>query len=124
MKEGIFYARRRHVRFFDFDYNNAVFEWDDNKADINFKKHGIRFETAVKIFADNNKLIWYDEDCPKMTEKNVTTVSSYEQCDCKNFSGKYRKGKIIETGLSFYPQSSSQSCPQWFRSIKKMYLKL
>ena len=55
--------------FFDFDYNNAVFEWDDNKADINFKKHGIRFETAVKIFTDNNKLIWYDEDCPKMTEK-------------------------------------------------------
>lgn len=57
MKEGIFYTRRRHVRFFDFDYNNAVFEWDDNKADINFKKHGIRFETAVKIFTDNNKLI-------------------------------------------------------------------
>lgn len=24
--------------FFDFDYKNAVFEWDDNKADINFKK--------------------------------------------------------------------------------------
>ena len=42
--------------FFDFDYKNAVFEWDDNKADINFKKHGIRFETAVKIFADDNKL--------------------------------------------------------------------
>ena len=44
--------------FFDFDYKNAVFEWDDNKADINFKKHGIRFETAVKIFADDNKLIF------------------------------------------------------------------
>lgn len=46
--------------FFDFDYKNAVFEWDDNKADINFKKHGIRFETAVKIFADDNKLIRYE----------------------------------------------------------------
>lgn len=43
--------------FFDFDYKNAVFEWDDNKADINFKKHGIRFETAVKIFADDNMLM-------------------------------------------------------------------
>lgn len=45
MKEGIFYARRRHVRIFDFDYKNAVFEWDDNKADINFKN----MESVLKL---------------------------------------------------------------------------
>ena len=57
--------------FFDFDYKNAVFEWDDNKADINFKKHGIRFETAVKIFADDNKLIRYDEEHPQEERYNI-----------------------------------------------------
>ncbi len=51
--------------FFDFDYENAIFEWDDEKAAFNFKKHGIRFETASKVFADENKLIRYDEEHPR-----------------------------------------------------------
>lgn len=49
---------------FDFDYSNAVFEWDAEKATSNFAKHGIRFETASKVFADENKLIRYDEEHP------------------------------------------------------------
>lgn len=36
--------------YFDFDYESAVFEWDEEKAALNFKKRGIRFETASKIF--------------------------------------------------------------------------
>lgn len=51
--------------FLDFEYKNAVFEWDDDKASLNFKKHGIRFETASKVFADENKLIRFDEEHPK-----------------------------------------------------------
>lgn len=51
--------------FFDFDYENATFEWDDEKAASNFSKHGIRFETASKVFADENKLIRYDEEHPE-----------------------------------------------------------
>ncbi len=50
--------------YFDFDYKRAVFEWDDDKAATNFKKHGIRFETASKVFADENKLIRSDEEHP------------------------------------------------------------
>ena len=29
-----------------------VFEWDQAKADSNFTKHGITFETAVEVFLD------------------------------------------------------------------------
>lgn len=28
------------------------FEWDDQKAAINFKKHGVRFESAANAFSD------------------------------------------------------------------------
>lgn len=28
------------------------FEWDDNKATANFRKHGIRFEEAAHVFDD------------------------------------------------------------------------
>ena len=48
--------------YFDFDFSHAVFEWDDEKARRNFAKHGIRFETAAKVFADENKLIREDEE--------------------------------------------------------------
>ncbi len=53
--------------YFELDYRDMVFEWDEEKAESNFNKHGIRFETASKVFADENKLIRYDEDCPEMT---------------------------------------------------------
>lgn len=41
--------------YFELNYENLIFEWDDTKAASNFTKHGIRFETASKVFADENK---------------------------------------------------------------------
>jgi uncharacterized protein len=29
-----------------------TFEWDDAKADVNYRKHGVDFETATEIFTD------------------------------------------------------------------------
>lgn len=37
------------------------FEWDEEKAKINLKKHGIPFETAAKVFLDDNRIEIYDE---------------------------------------------------------------
>ena len=50
--------------YFDLDYQNIEFEWDENKEIINYRKHGIHFKTAIKVFFDDNKLIWYDEEHP------------------------------------------------------------
>ncbi len=36
-------------------------EWDDEKNKINKKKHGISFETAARIFLDDNRIEYYDE---------------------------------------------------------------
>ena len=30
-----------------------TFEWDDNKNNINKKKHGVSFEMAVRVFLDD-----------------------------------------------------------------------
>ena len=49
-------------RYFDIDFDDAEFEWDENKDAVNFKKHGIRFRTAIKVFKDEHKLIRYDEE--------------------------------------------------------------
>lgn len=39
-----------------------LFEWDDEKAAINLKKHGVSFETAVLVFYDENRIELYDSD--------------------------------------------------------------
>ena len=36
------------------------FEWDDEKAKINLKKHGVRFEVAMLVFFD--KFLFEDYD--------------------------------------------------------------
>lgn len=38
-----------------------LFEWDDEKNQIYIKKHGIDFETAARVFADENRLEIFDE---------------------------------------------------------------
>lgn len=48
--------------YFDFDLENASFEWDEEKDYINFRKHGIHFKTAARVFLDPNKLIREDEE--------------------------------------------------------------
>lgn len=42
--------------------NNIEFEWDNNKALINFEKHGITFEEASTVFADDEALLIDDPD--------------------------------------------------------------
>lgn len=37
-----------------------VFEWDSKKANINFRKHGVRFETAMLVFNDADRITYYD----------------------------------------------------------------
>ena len=51
--------------YFDFDLNQASFEWDERKDRINFAKYGIHFMTAVRVFSDPNELIREDEEHPE-----------------------------------------------------------
>ena len=36
-------------------------EWDDRKNEINKRKHGISFETAALVFADRERIEYYDK---------------------------------------------------------------
>ena len=39
----------------------TIFEWDENKARINFEKHKIRFDEARTIFADPLLITFVDD---------------------------------------------------------------
>jgi uncharacterized DUF497 family protein len=41
--------------------DGTLVEWDDNKNHINIRKHGISFETAALVFADEERIEYYDK---------------------------------------------------------------
>ena len=42
------------------EIQGTLVEWDDNKNVLNKRKHGISFETAALVFADENRIEMYD----------------------------------------------------------------
>lgn len=53
-------------------------EWDENKDRINRKKHGISFETAKYVFADVNRVEFYDENHSTLEEDRYFTLGMVE----------------------------------------------
>ena len=41
--------------------NDLRFEWDQAKADINQRKHGVTFEEAASVFYDEQAVEFYDD---------------------------------------------------------------
>ena len=37
-----------------------LFEWDEDKAAANWKKHRVDFEDAMRVFEDDNRIEFYD----------------------------------------------------------------
>lgn len=46
----------------EIEVEEYIIEWDDDKNKKNFKKHGIYFEDAARIFLDDNRIEDYDEN--------------------------------------------------------------
>ena len=45
----------------EFKVEDYVFEWDDEKAEINKRKHKVMFSIAAKVFLDDYRIDDYDE---------------------------------------------------------------
>lgn len=55
------------------------FEWSKEKAKINIKKHGIAFETAAKVFLDNNRIEIQDEAHSDAEEDRFITIGMADE---------------------------------------------
>lgn len=58
-----------------------TFEWDDNKEQINIKKHGMDFETASRVFDDENRIEIYD-DLHSNYEDRYITIGMIDEITC------------------------------------------
>ena len=50
-----------YTYFMRTNIGETLVEWDDNKNRINIRKHGISFATAALVFADEERIEYYDK---------------------------------------------------------------
>lgn len=85
---------------------HSSFEWDEEKNQINIKKHNVNFYEAQKAFLDINRIILEDIDhsiiekryfCLGKIEDNILTVRfMFRNHRIRIFgAGYWRKGKKI-----------------------------
>ena len=55
-----------------------LFEWDEDKAAANLKKHGIDFRDAALVFNDKNRIEYYDAE-HSSTEDRYYTIGMVEK---------------------------------------------
>lgn len=81
-----------------------MFEWDENKNQLNIEKHGISLEIAKRVFNDPNRLTLLDGDhsedenryfCIGKTDEGIATVRFVVRDDKIRIigAGYWRKGK-------------------------------
>jgi len=51
---------------------DEAFEWDDGKAALNWRNHGVRFEMARDVFQDIFAIEWIDDRHGDMEQRFVT----------------------------------------------------
>ena len=56
----------------NFYVDDICFEWDDMKNEINKRKHGISFEIALNVFADDNRLEEYDYEHSENEDRYIS----------------------------------------------------
>lgn len=54
------------------------FEWDDDKAEANERKHGVSFPEAQTVFADPLALTGYDPDHSEVEDRYITMGTSLD----------------------------------------------
>lgn len=69
------------------------FEWDETKAKVNLKKHGVNFEDAKSVFLDDNAKLIPDPDCSSEEERFVllgysSSLKVLVVCHCYRAEGR------------------------------------
>ncbi|MGN0245791.1 MAG: BrnT family toxin [Lachnospiraceae bacterium] len=74
-------------------------EWDTNKNDVNIKKHHISFETAARVFLDENRLDYYDM-VHSMNEDRYITIGLVEEVLVVVYTLRKTRIRIISARLA------------------------
>ncbi len=73
------------------------FEWDNNKNEINKRKHGLSFEQAKEVFFDENAILFDDPDHDE--EERFLIIGMIASSKICIVSHCYRDNDIIRISL-------------------------
>ena len=76
-----------------------LFEWDDEKASINLKKHGVSFQTAALGFYDENRIEMYDSE-HSLEEDRYNTIGMVEDVLFVVYTERKDRLRIISARLA------------------------
>lgn len=76
-----------------------LFEWDDEKAAINLKKHGVSFRTAALVFYDENRIEMYDSE-HSLEEDRYNTIGMVEDVLFVVYTERKDRLRIISARLA------------------------
>lgn len=83
----------------EFEIGGLNFEWDDEKAKINVKKHGIYFEDAARVFLDKNLIDDYDFEHSD-EEDRIKIIGKVEKVLVVIYTERVERFRIISARLA------------------------
>ena len=83
----------------EFEIGGLSFEWDDEKAKINVKKHGIYFEDAARVFLDKNLIDDYDFEHSD-EEDRIKIIGKVEKVLVVIYTERVERFRIISARLA------------------------
>ena len=83
----------------EIEVGDYIVEWDDRKAEINKKKHKVNFETAAKVFLDDNRIDDFDE-FHSDDEDRVKTIGMVGKILAVVYTERQEKYRLISARLA------------------------
>ena len=78
----------------NFELGDYKFVWDSDKAEINFKKHKVKFEDAVLVFFDENLIDDFD-DLHSEDEDRIKIIGKVEKILVVIYTERNDRNRII-----------------------------
>ena len=82
-----------------YELGDLKFEWDSEKAEINFKKHGVKFRNAALAFFDENLIVDYD-DFHSDDEERYKIIGKVEKILVVIYTERSDRNRIISARLA------------------------
>ena len=83
----------------EIEVGGLIVEWDDNKAELNWKKHGISFEKAAEIFLDEFLIDYYDEGHSDY-EDRIKVIGMVDKVSVVIYTERGEKYRLISARLA------------------------
>lgn len=78
----------------EYSIEGVNFEWDDEKYQLNVKKHGVYFEDAARIFFDDNAIYYFDDEHSD-DEDRIKVIGMVENVLSVIYTERGEKNRII-----------------------------